>query len=158
MRGPWLSSVFHVMQHTLLYVACLAFLVLGAAYGSAVAALAERVIPSKFVLHVLVFMEYAAVVADAAYLLMHLVRHLVESFGRVMRSKGPGEREEEVARLSRNPAKSDDNVPLPPTSLISRPSPESTIQSVPASPPHPTFPPIVTPRLWQRSRPRDSQM
>lgn len=148
MRGPWLSSVFHVMQHTLLYVACFAFLVLGAAYGSAVAALAARWITSKFVLHILVFMEYAAVVADATYLLMHLVRHLVESFGKVMKPQGSGGREEEIARLSRSPATSDDSGSLPPTSLIPRP-PENVTQLAAASPPHRVPPPTVTPRSWQ---------
>lgn len=146
MRGPWLSSVFHVMQHTLLYIACFAFLVLGAAYGSALAALAARWIESKFVLHVLVFMEYAAVVADAAYLLMHLVRHLMESFGGVVKSKSSAEHEEDVARLSRNQLRRIDSEPLPPTPLVPRPSSESVTQPSPVAPAHRAPPPTATPR------------
>jgi len=47
--------------------------------------MASHVIESKFVLHVLIFLEYAVVVGDAIFILMHLIKHLWESFKRIVR-------------------------------------------------------------------------
>jgi hypothetical protein len=80
MRGPWWYPVWNIAQHTLVYAASFAFLALSAAYGSAITTLVSHVIASKFVIHVLIFLEYAAVAADALIVLGYLIQHLRRGF------------------------------------------------------------------------------
>ena len=83
MRRPWWFPVKDLTQHVLPYSTCFVLFVLAAVYGSALIDVASRAIGSKFVLHVLRFLEYAFVVGDAVFLLMHLIKHLWESFERI---------------------------------------------------------------------------
>lgn len=81
----WWFPARDLTANLLMYAACFALLVVGAVYGTVLITLASRVIASKFILHVLAFLEYAAVVVDGIFILMHLVEHLRESFRRMSR-------------------------------------------------------------------------
>ena len=84
MRGPWWSPVWYFTQHMLMYSTCFAVLALSAAYGSVLIELASHAIASKFTLYILTFLEYAAVIADAIFILLHLLTHLRETFKRIV--------------------------------------------------------------------------
>lgn len=85
MQHPWWSHVWELTCHVLIYSAALTVCVLAAMYGSVIVGLASHAITSKFVLHVLIYLEYAFAVADAAFVLMHAVQHLWQSLRRVIR-------------------------------------------------------------------------
>ena len=82
---PWWSPVREAAASMLVYAACFSLLVCGAAYGSALTAWASRVIESKFILHALNFLEYAVVVVDGAFILLHPLRHLFKALKRFFR-------------------------------------------------------------------------
>ena len=85
MSHAWWKPLSRFAVHTLIYVTLFALLVLGAACTSALTALAPRLIESKFVLHVLLFLEYAFVVTDAVCALMYLVKLILVDFRRFIR-------------------------------------------------------------------------
>ena len=85
MSSAWWKPLWHFAVHTMSYVTLFALLALGAACTSALTALAPRVIESKFVLYVLLFLEYAFFVADAIYVLLTLLRFFLVSFKRPSR-------------------------------------------------------------------------
>ena len=84
MRGPWWYPVWDLLRHTLMYVTFLTLLALSAAYTSAITVLVSHVLSSKFVIHILIFLEYAAVVVEALFVLEYLFRHLRMTFKRMM--------------------------------------------------------------------------
>ena len=84
MRGPWWHPVLALMQHTLVYVTSLSLLAVSAAYTSEITVLVSHVVPSKFVIHILVFLEYAAVVVEALFVLEYLFKRLRMTFKRMM--------------------------------------------------------------------------
>ena len=85
MQRPWWSTAKELASHVLMYSAALTVLVLAAMYGSAIVALASHLIESQLVLHVLMFLEYALLIADAIFILAHVVQHIWESFRRILR-------------------------------------------------------------------------
>ena len=84
MRAPWWHPVLALMRHTLLYVTSLSLLALSAAYTSEITVLVSQVVPSKFVIHILVFLEYAAIVVEALFVLEYLFKRLRMTFKGMM--------------------------------------------------------------------------
>ena len=85
MQHRWLAAVADITKHVLLYSIAFLFFVISAVYGSAITALASRAIESRFVFHVLVVLEYAIVLSDAALILMYLVNNIRDSFKRMIK-------------------------------------------------------------------------
>jgi len=83
--GRWWYPARDFAANMLMYAASFALLVMGAMYGTVLITFASRVIASKFILDVFVFLEYAAVLVDGIFILMHLYEHLREGFRRVIR-------------------------------------------------------------------------
>jgi hypothetical protein len=83
MRVPWWHPVWDLTRHALVYATSLALLALSAIYGSAITLLVSQFSGPKFVVHVLNFLEYAAVVVDALLILAYLIQHLRRSFKRM---------------------------------------------------------------------------
>ena len=84
MQHPWWRPAWTLAEKVLINGACLALLVLAAVYGSFLISLASHAITSKFVLGVLVTLEYAVIVGDAAFILMGVVEHVWRALKRVM--------------------------------------------------------------------------
>jgi hypothetical protein len=85
MRHPLFAVAADIARHVLLFSTAFLFLVISAVYGSAIAALASHAIASRFVFHVLVVLEYAIVLSDAALVLMYLAGNLRDSFKRIIK-------------------------------------------------------------------------
>ena len=84
MHGPWWHPVLALVQHALVCVTSLALLALSAAYASEITVLVSHFVPSKFVIHIMIFLEYAAMVVEALFVLEYLFRHVRMTFRRMM--------------------------------------------------------------------------
>ena len=85
MQHPWWSPVEEFTRHILIYSTLLSLFVLAALYGSAINALLENSIASKFVLHVVLALEYAIVVCDAIVIMIYMISDVLKGVRRLMR-------------------------------------------------------------------------
>jgi hypothetical protein len=85
MQHPWWSPVEEFTRHILIYSTLLSLFVLAALYGSAINALLESSIASKFVLHVVLALEYAIVVCDAIVIMIYMISDVLKGVRRLMR-------------------------------------------------------------------------
>ena len=82
MQQPWWSPVRDLTRHVLVYSASLTVFFASTLFGSMLSSMAGHVLFSKFPLHVLRFLEYAAVVFDALAVFVFMVRDLLKSLQR----------------------------------------------------------------------------
>ncbi len=85
MQHPWWFPVEEFTQHILIYSALFSLFVLAALYGSAINALLEISIASKFVLHVVLALEYAIAICDAIVILIYMISDVLKGVRRLMR-------------------------------------------------------------------------
>lgn len=72
MQQPWWFPVRDLTRHVLGNSTLLLVFVIAMVYGSMLDSLAARVLSSRFSLYVLRFLEYAAVVCDAMFILISM--------------------------------------------------------------------------------------
>lgn len=84
MQHPWWSPVRELVRHTLVYSALLMVLVVAMVYGSVLISVAKRLLDSKFSLHVVMFLEYAAVTCDAIVILIFMTGDILRIVKRQM--------------------------------------------------------------------------
>ena len=77
MQHPWWLPVRDLARHALGNSMLLLVFVIALVYGSMLDSLAARVLNSKFSLHVLRFLEYAAVVCDAMFILVSMTSVII---------------------------------------------------------------------------------
>lgn len=85
MQHRWWHSVRHVIEDS--FASTFRFIVLTAAAvcTSRVLKVASPQIQSRFVIYLLLFLEYAMIVSDAIYMLVDLVKPIVEKLRSAMR-------------------------------------------------------------------------
>ncbi len=84
MQHSWWFPVGELTRHIAVYSASFSLLVLAALYGSLVKSLAEHAVSSKFIVHVIVTLEYAMVVCDAITILEMMVNDVRRRLRRLM--------------------------------------------------------------------------
>ena len=84
MQHPWWSPVRELARHALVYSALLMVLVIAMIYGSVLSSMAKRLLDSKFSLHVVMFLEYAAVACDATVILIFMTSDILRMVKRQM--------------------------------------------------------------------------
>lgn len=77
MQRPWWLPVRDLTRHVLVYSTLLMVFVVALVYGSMLNSLAARALDSKFSLHVLGLLEYAAVVCDAMIILVYMASDII---------------------------------------------------------------------------------
>jgi hypothetical protein len=84
MQHPWWFPVGELTRHLLAYSASFFLFVLATLYGSAISHIVQNSIDSKFVLQVVIALEYAIVVCDAIIILILMVGDVMKTIRRLM--------------------------------------------------------------------------
>ena len=85
MQHRWWHSVRHVVEDSLASTFRFIVLTAAAVCTSRVLKVASPQIQSRFVIYLLLFLEYAMIVSDAIYMLVDLVKPIVEKLRSAMR-------------------------------------------------------------------------
>ena len=76
MQHPWWSPMQEFVRHTVVYFSAFLLFVLVTVYGSTITARATSAVHSRFIVNVLLSVEYILVVADASAIVLFAVRDL----------------------------------------------------------------------------------
>jgi hypothetical protein len=83
MQQPWWFHARDLARHVLGHSTALLIFTLASVLNSALLEIASRLIHSKFVLHMLVALEYAFLVCDMVFVGMVLMRSIFDSLKRI---------------------------------------------------------------------------